>query len=214
MPDSPASFDRLRRRDGAAWSDECLQHSPDLYGFIFRLLAGDQSVADDVLQEVWLEAMRRIGSFDPTRGAFRAWLIEIARRQVAGVWRKRSAHPPPAGLEFVSQADDRLLPLEVMEQLDRAALVRAALLALPPDRSAVLTARYLDDLPVMEIAAREKKSVKAIESLLTRARNDLRRLLGPYFQGPQDDHTQKHPAPKPAAELATSFPQIVMEKLP
>ena len=68
-------------------------------------------------------------------------------------------------------------PPALAERSERVALVRAALELLPPDRRHVLYAKYVDRLSVKELAVRLGKSPKAIESLLTRSRGELRELL-------------------------------------
>ena len=70
---------------------------------------------------------------------------------------------------------------EVLENLERAAVVRAALLSLGEDRREVLKMKYVDDLPIKEIADRLGRSAKAVESLLSRSRDQLRKLLRWYF---------------------------------
>lgn len=178
---------RLKDRDKSAWNAVSAEYTRDLYGFVVRLVGLDRSVADDVIQEVWLESLKRIQQFDPARGEFRGWLFEIARRRVAGYWRKRISMPLCEELESATPTDPQLLPTEILDRLDRAAIVRAALLAMAPERCRVLTAKYQDDQTVAEIAAREGKSVKAIESLLTRARDELRGLLGVHFNSTTSD---------------------------
>jgi RNA polymerase sigma-70 factor (ECF subfamily) len=172
---------RLKDRDKSAWNEVSSEHTRDLFGFIVRLVGFDRSAADDVVQEVWLECLNRIQHFDPTRCEFRGWLFEIARRRVAAFWRKRASVPCCEDLNDGLAMESQLLPTEILDRLDCSAIVRAALLAMAPERSRVLTAKYLDDQSVAQIAASEGKSMKAIESLLTRARDDLRVLLGPHF---------------------------------
>lgn len=178
---------RLKDRDKSAWNAVSSEYTRDLYGFVVRLVGLDRSGADDLVQEVWLESLKRIQQFDPERAEFRGWLFEIARRRVAGYWRKRISVPLCHELESASPADKQLLPTEILDLLDRAAIVRAALLAMAPERCRVLTAKYQDDQTVAAIAAREGKSVKAIESLLTRARDELRALLGAHFDSTTSD---------------------------
>lgn len=172
---------RLKDRDKSAWNAVSSEHTRDLFGFVVRLVGFDQSTADDVVQEVWLECLKRIDHFDPERGEFRGWLFEIARRRVAAYWRNRASIPCCEDLDDGLAMDAQLLPTEILDRLDCSAIIRAGLLAMTPERSRVLVAKYQDDQTVAEIAATEGKSVKAIESLLTRAREELRGLLGSHF---------------------------------
>jgi RNA polymerase sigma-70 factor, ECF subfamily len=175
----------LRRCDVAAWDAFYREHIGELYGFVFRLVRGDNAAAADVFQDIWLDAVGHIEQFDPDRGELRAWLFGIARRRIALYWRRRTAPGGTAAIEPLDQnlesADGAILPEDVVEQLEQAAVVRAALLAMPPERRQAMTDKYVEGLSVAEIAIRSGKSPKAIESLLSRARGELRSLLSPYF---------------------------------
>ena len=116
---------RLKDRDKSAWNAVSLEYTRDLYGFVVRLVGLDRSVADDIVQDVWLESLKRIHRFDPSRGEFRGWLFEIARRLVAGYWRKRILMPLCEEFESTAPTDPQLLPTEILDHLDRAAIVRA-----------------------------------------------------------------------------------------
>lgn len=194
---------RLKDRNKAVWNAVCSEHTRDLFGFVVRLAGFDEAAADDIVQEVWLESLNRIQHFDPGRGDFRGWLFEIARRRVAAFWRKQASIPCSESLCDSFAVDAQLLASEILDRLDRSAIVRAALLSMAPDRSRVLSAKYQHDLTVGEIAAAEGKSVKAIESLLARARDELRRLLGSHF----DSITSEEAALRRSCSVHPSVPE-------
>jgi RNA polymerase sigma factor (sigma-70 family) len=73
--------------------------------------------------------------------------------------------------------DISVLPEDVLEQVEQRSAVRAAILVLPEDRREVLLGKYVDGLSVKTIADRMGKTVKAVESLLSRTREQLRGLL-------------------------------------
>jgi RNA polymerase sigma-70 factor (ECF subfamily) len=175
----------LQKRDRAAWDEFYEEHVHDLYGFVFRLVRGDPQIAADVFQDVWLAALRHIEQFDPDRGELRSWLFGIARRRVALHWRQeasRNSALETAGTEIaVDYGEAAVAPDDVLEHLEQAAIVQASLLALPPERRQVLLDKYVGDLSVAQIATRSGKSPKAVESLLSRAREQLRTLLHWYF---------------------------------
>ena len=95
--------------------------------------------------------------------------------------------------------DSSLLPEDVLEQLERESAVRAAILLLPGDRREVLMREYVEGLSVETIATRMGKTAKAVESLLSRAREQLRALLRGYvtpccdrgraIKGPSDEES-------------------------
>ena len=178
-------YESLQKRDAAAWDEFYDEHVPELYGFVFRLVRGDPQTAADVFQDTWLDAISHIEQFDPKRGELRSWLFGIARRRVAMHWRQRLARRGTAAAARaeipVEVLDGAVVPDDVIEHLEQAAVVQASLLALPPERRQVLVEKYVEGLSVAQIAARTGKSPKAVESLLSRAREQLRRLLRWYF---------------------------------
>jgi RNA polymerase sigma-70 factor (ECF subfamily) len=180
------AVEALRRRDAVAWEEFYREHLREVYGFLFRLVRNDRPAAEDLFQETWLEALDAIGQFDPRRGELRGWLFGIARRRVALYWRRKLAtnevvrHVEPLTLNDKGA----ILPENIIEQVEQAAVVQAALLALPPERRLVLTEKYVNGCSVDQIAVSTGKSPKAVESLLTRARNQLRTLLSCYFSNP------------------------------
>jgi RNA polymerase sigma-70 factor (ECF subfamily) len=178
-------YESLQNRDAAAWDEFYEEHVRELYGFVFRLVRGDPQAAADVLQDTWLDAVSHVGQFDPKHGELRSWLFGIARRRVALHWRQRLARDDTtkaAQAEIpVEVLDGALVPDDVIEHLERAAVVQATLLALPPERRQVLVDKYVEELSVAQIAARTGKSPKAVESLLSRAREQFRALLRWYF---------------------------------
>jgi len=175
----------LQERDAAAWDEFYEEYGRELYGFVFRLVRGDPQTAADVFQDAWLDAIGHIGQFDPKRGELRWWLFGIARRRVALHWRQRLARGDAAAAARaeipVEALDGAVVPDDVVEHLEQAAVVQASLLALPPERRQVLVDKYVEELSVNQIAARTGKSSKAVESLLSRAREQFRALLRWYF---------------------------------
>lgn len=176
----------LKGRDRSAWSAAVDCHLHEVYGFVFHLVGGDRAVAQDLTQETWLEAVDGIDHCDPARGSFRNWLFGIARKRVALHYRRRALTGPSTSLgdqfaEVADLGDLSVLPEEVLEQAERVSVVRAAMVLLPPDRREVLLWKYAEGLSVAAIAVRMGRTAKAVESLLSRAREQMRGLLGGYM---------------------------------
>jgi RNA polymerase sigma-70 factor, ECF subfamily len=189
--EQPSLITGLKERDRSAWRAVVDRHLGEVYGFVLHLMGGDRAAAEDLNQETWLEAIDGIDRFNAAQGAFRNWLFGIARRRVALYYRRRASagNQTPLSDEFGEVAelgDAPVLPQDVFEQVERASVVRAAMLLLPDDRRRTLLWKYVERLSVETIATRMGRTTKATESLLSRAREQLRGLLRGYMT-PCDD---------------------------
>lgn len=143
---------------------------PVVYGFVFARLGGNATVAEDIVQETFLEAVRSAAGF---RGeaALTTWLCTIARRRLARHYEgERRQEVARSSLTLVRDE------AEAPSIDDRDVLVRA-LGTLSALHRQVLVLKYLDDKSVGEIASELGRSRVQVQSLLQRARDGLRRQL-------------------------------------
>jgi RNA polymerase sigma-70 factor, ECF subfamily len=141
-------------------------HLPTVYGYLLRLCAGDQAQAEDLTQDVWCALVEELRRGHQERADVR-WLITVARsRFLDHARRERLGWSKLALIRRVEQTDDEPTSSEVMDRLA----------AVQPLHRAVLLLRYVDDLSVPEIAAAIGRDLVATNSLLARARAELRRL--------------------------------------
>jgi RNA polymerase sigma-70 factor (ECF subfamily) len=160
--------------DEAAWRQWYEESYAGLYAYVLWRSGGLRDRADELVQEAWLTAVRRLASFDPAAGSFAGWLRGIAAHLARNHFRRgrrRAGWLPPPGEG--EPADAELLRRERAEQVARA------LAELPEHYEAVLRAKYLDGLDMAAIAALRGLSVKAVESLLSRAREAFRAAYQP-----------------------------------
>lgn len=172
--------ERLRRGERAAFESFFQQYHPKLYRFALRRLRGDVQAAEDAAQAALCAALKSLHTY---RGeaALTTWMCTICRRQigeVAGAAKNviamREDDPEvQAALETLLTAE-RGDPVAAASVRDVQEAVEAALDYLPSDYADVLEWKYLHDLSVEEIAHRTGRSMKAVESLLTRARAAFR----------------------------------------
>jgi RNA polymerase sigma-70 factor, ECF subfamily len=155
--------------DEHAWQVLYDEAFAGLYAYVLWRCGGLRDPADEVVQETWLTAVRRLRSFDPSAGSFAAWLRGIAANLLRNHFRRerrRARRTQPLGSEPLAVLDG-----ERREQAERVAV---ALGALPEHYEAVLRAKYLEGQSVAAIADARAESPKAVESLLTRARQAFR----------------------------------------
>ena len=91
---------RVAARDQSALGDLYDRHSRLLFGLILRVLR-DRAEAEEVLQEVFVQAWTRAGTYNVALGSPAGWLVGIARNRAidrlrANTVRARTAEAAPA----------------------------------------------------------------------------------------------------------------------
>ena len=158
----------VRPDPGLALLDLYEQALPQVYGYLLGR-CGQRPVAEDLTTEVFLAAMDscRRGNVSEVSTS---WLIGVARHKLVDHWRR--VERERRGLRVLGgYAVSRDDPWD--ERLD-ALLAREVLAELSAQHRSVLTLRYLDGLPVPEVARCLDRTVHATEALLVRARGAFR----------------------------------------
>ena len=159
----------------ADFRDAFRRHKDVVFRYAYRM-TGSSPTAEDVVQDCFVALWRKPEAYDPNRGALRAFLLGIARNLVLKRWRSERPH------ESLEEATDSCacLPLDIARQ-ERGEAVRQAVLRLPPlQREAVIMADC-EEMSLEEIAIATGAEIVAVKSRLHRARQNLRRMLGPLF---------------------------------
>jgi RNA polymerase sigma-70 factor, ECF subfamily len=176
MPPDPSRFERL-----------ALQHMGAAYNLAFWLVRS-RNDAEDVVQEAFLRAFR---AFDGFRGDdIKPWLLAIVRN-TAYRWlaaRRRSANVVSIDAALFADAEDDPPALQVASDapnpedlLLRAGErdgIDAAIAGLPPVFREVIVLREIDGLSYREIAEVTGAAIGTVMSRLSRARAELRKVLG------------------------------------
>ena len=167
----------LADRDERAFREIYRQHGPALYGFARRLLERD-GVVEDVVQEAWLRAVRRLPSFDG-RASLRAWLIGFVVNCCRESWRDARRHGTEQGAD--NPREDAVQPADShAERLD----LERALARLAPGYRTVLLLHDLQGMTHEEIGELLEIAPGTSKSQLARARQVLRSLwAGPVPKG-------------------------------
>ena len=140
---------------------------PQVYGYVLPR-CGDARLAEDLTAETFLAAVR--AHLDGRGPLSAAWLIGTARHKLVDHWRRLAREE--RSLRMVEGEGAVEDPWDVRLDAIRAQQVLDGLAA---QHRLVLTLRYLDDLPVPQVAALLDRTVHATEALLVRARAAFRR---------------------------------------
>lgn len=175
---------RARQGDANAFGTLVQRYQTAVFSVCWRLL-GERTAAEDAAQEAFIRAYARLHTFDATR-PFGPWL----RRVAANLCFNRLQAMSPV-LEEWNEETSRALstdcddPLQIVLRNERAAQVRAALLALPPHFRIVIELRHFQALNYEEIASELQLPLSSVKTHLFRARRLLADLLRP--QGSDDE---------------------------
>lgn len=166
MPDAKVMSD-AKSMSAESFCDFYRTHLPLVYGYLLRLCAGDTDEAEDLTQDVWFALADELNRGRIERADVR-WLITVARsRFIDHARRERLVRSKMALLGKLDHQND-------VDPTSSQVLARLA--QLQPLHRAVLILRYVDDLSVPDVAATIGRDRIATNSLLARARAELRRL--------------------------------------
>ncbi len=153
------------------------------YGYLHN-----QQDSEDLAQEVFIEVYRSIGNF---RGDSRlsTWLYRIATTKAMDMLKSRKRQKRGAFFKSSSLDDvniqrhvERETPEDVMMQKERLAVLSEALDQLPDKQRIAYTMSQYDGMSSKEIAEVMELKANAVDALLFRGRNSLRKLLTDYYE--------------------------------
>ena len=152
--------------------DEALPH---VYGYLVRR-CHSAATAEDLTAETFLAAVTASQAGCDVNVP---WLIGTARHKLVDHWRRAGRNQ-----QLLEELWEGTEPHADSNEPVDALHVRDVLLGLLPHHRAVLTLRYLDGLPVDQVATLLERSVHATESLLMRAKTAYRHAATELTGGP------------------------------
>lgn len=174
----------IRPDDGSVDISGDMEAAAELYdryaGHVYALarrIVRNDSDAEDVVQEVFSQVWRTASRYDRTRGSVLGWLLMITRTRAIDAIRARKSRP-----DLTDAASPDALPAaearDALELAEQAALVRDALLSLPPAQRTALELAYYEGLTQSEIADRLSEPLGTVKTRIRTALMSLRGRLG------------------------------------
>ncbi|MFN9445048.1 MAG: RNA polymerase sigma factor [Pirellulaceae bacterium] len=195
---TPSSLDpdaqlmlRVRDDDASAYEELINKYQ----GSVIRLMqswTNDRDLAEDLAQDVFLRVFRSRKSYQAT-AKFATWLFHIANNVGSNAVRDRSRRHEAQGMmvqdgsgnylgmDQLAAAPSGAIPTRQIERSERARMVQNAVHALQERQRIALVLSKFEGMSYQEIADSMGMTVKAVKSLLSRARVNLRILLQPYM---------------------------------
>jgi RNA polymerase sigma-70 factor (ECF subfamily) len=165
----------ILRNDRKAAARFVAGHIDAVYAYARHRLAPHADLVDDVVQDVFLAALKGLAAFEG-QSSLRTWLLAIARHKIEDVYRQRLRSA--LALDLDSTEDEPAsndIPLD--EQIDHAragARTRRILERMPERYALILLWRYWEQRSTREVAAAIGTTEKSVERLLARARSQFK----------------------------------------
>lgn len=178
MEEDEALVRRLLDGDPAALATLYDRYAGVAFSLLLRML-GDRTVAEEVLQEVFLRVWQRAATYQHARGRFAPWLLAIAHHLAIDELRRRQRQPPRVADREATERQIALVPdpgpdvAETAGAREERERIAAALAALPAAQRVALELAYFDGYSQAEIATRLGEPLGTVK---TRIRLGLRKL--------------------------------------
>ena len=171
-PDADLIFG-LRAGDERALSSLMDRHMSAIHKLAFYML-GDQMAAEDITQSVFLKTWTHMPTWQTGQAKLLTWMRRVATNACLDALKKKK----PIYTDDVPDVNDEAdTPFEALARAQQRQYVQAALGALPDNQRAAVTLSYYQAVSQKEGAAILEISEGAYESLLVRARKNLKARL-------------------------------------
>ncbi len=171
---------RVAARDQQAFARLFDRHSPVVLGVLTRMLA-DRALAEEILQEAFLQAWQQADRYQPGLASVRGWLLMMARSRALDRLRSRGARQRredevmrdvPVAAEPTGTA--------AIEADERRRHVAEALAGLPAEQRQCVELAFFGGLTHTQIADRLQTPLGTVKSRILLGMNKLRQALAPY----------------------------------
>lgn len=177
--------------DSRAFAELAQRHLPAIETYSRRILA-DETAAQDIAQETLLVLWQRSSEFKPEKARLTTWLHRVAHNRCIDLLRRQKRETPmPSsdlferqennvqgyGVTDTQYSTDLVPPTLESASNEKETAMDAALRQLPESQRTALVLTYYQNLSNREVASVMNSSTRAVESLLCRARGNLKKQL-------------------------------------
>jgi len=168
-------IDQAIRGKASAFGSLYDYYQPKIYRFVL-IKVGRREDAEDLTHEIFKSALENIRTYENIGHPFSSWLYRIARNQIIDFYRTRKNE---VGLDAVDP-EFFVAPAIAhfgMEEKLRMEKVQGAIRRLKPEYQDIIVMRFVEDLPIKEVAMTLNKSEGAVKLIQHRAIKELKKIL-------------------------------------
>src|SRR4030042_3165910 len=176
VQDEVSLIRRAQQRDQAALTQLYEENFDRIYRYIV-LKIGDRTEAEDMTQQVFLNALKSISSYKFKGMPFSSWLYRIAHNQVVDYYRKKSKQatvPLDESLPIPASDGDPGVLVEKKMEINEVVIASRKLTAAQQE---VISLRFAAEFSIAEVAGVMGKSEGAVKALQHSAIVALRKTL-------------------------------------
>jgi len=162
---------RTARGEEEAFAELFRRYGSAGLGLAIRV-ARDQSIAEEVVQEVFVSVWRRASAYDPARGSVRSWLLAQIHHRTVDAIRREEAQRRRAGIPATVVDTEDVIEEDWLRS--RRIRVREAMRGLPEDQREILELAYFDGLTQAQIAKKAEIPLGTVKSRTVAAMRKLR----------------------------------------
>jgi RNA polymerase sigma-70 factor, ECF subfamily len=178
---------RVRLGNKHAFEVLIRRHQQSILNYIFRFM-GNRADAEDLTQEVFLSIWKAAGTYRP-EAKFTTWLYRIATNlcinkqraiRIRRLFTKSHLDEQRRGakdLFIIGEGAELLTPEDRLIDSERSVQLLSALNALPTSQRLAIVLKIYDEMSYQEIAQIMDRTISAVDSLLIRAKKNLRKKL-------------------------------------
>jgi RNA polymerase sigma-70 factor (ECF subfamily) len=154
----------------AAFQHLYQRFAPALLGYV-RQLCRDPTLAEDLVQEVFVTVWQKAGSYQPDRGDAAGWLYAIARNKLIDHWRRAGVAGEMGAIDFEQ------LPARVEHGSDLMLTLRKALAQVPAEQRTAIQLAYFGGLTYVETAEHLRLPIGTLKSRIRIGLKSMRTVL-------------------------------------
>ena len=178
----------LKERDESAFKRLVLTWQDMVYNTVLGIVQHEED-AEDVSQEVFVQVFQSISSFK-SESKLSTWIYRIATTKALDHLRKKKRKKRFAFVQslFGMQEQEKELPATfnhpgiILDNKEKAAVLFKALEKLPEKQKVAFTLHKVEGLSYQEIGEVMQTTLPAIESLIHRAKGNLKKQLTDYYR--------------------------------
>jgi RNA polymerase sigma-70 factor (ECF subfamily) len=180
---------RVSKKDARALSELYDRYGRMIFSLAYHVL-GDNSLAEEVTQDVFLVVWNKSATFDPQKSKFSTWIGRVTRNRAIDVYRRQNARPEVKSVDW----DETFLNLESDSQVEPTIIahqeqfqLRRALAELPEEQRKTLALAYFEGLTQQQISDLTGEPLGTVKTRMRLAVQKLRISL----EGAQDGRQSK-----------------------